>query len=232
MLHPSTAPAFGLATRAPPSLPSEEPLSYPPGMLLVGLTGGIGSGKSTVAGMFAARGTVVFDADEFARRAVDPGTPGHDRVVETFGTRILTDTGEIDRERLARVVFDDPDARRRLEAIIHPEVRRQFAGAVEAYRGTDRVVVQVVPLLVENRLEGAFEVVVVVSASESVRVMRAVASGSMSEDSVRARMAAQVTDEERELVADVIIRNEGTLEELDGRVDGVWEELRSRARSG
>lgn len=206
-------------------------LSYPPGMLLVGLTGGIGSGKSTVAGMLAAQGAVVFDADEFARQAVDPGSPGYDRIVETFGSEILTDTGEIDRERLAQVVFDDPEARRHLEGIIHPEVRRQFAEAVEAYRGTEVVVVEVVPLLVENHLEGAFDVVVVVNAPESVRVMRAAAGGSMNEDSVRARMAAQTTDEERELVADIIIPNGGTLEELEARIESLWEELRLRATS-
>src|SRR5438046_1952107 len=106
--------------------------------------------------MLAGKGAVVIDADDLARRAVDPGTPGFRQVVEAFGSEILDPDGTIDREKLAAVVFGDPEARRRLEAIIHPEVARLFAEAVEAHRGTDRVVVYVVPLLVENRLQEGF----------------------------------------------------------------------------
>lgn len=197
-------------------------------MLLVGLTGGIGAGKSTVAHMLERRGAVVLDADEFARQAVQPGTGGYARVVEAFGSDILTRDGGIDRERLADVVFADVQARSRLESIVHPEVARLFAEAVEPYRDTDRVVVYVVPLLVERSLQSAFDAIVVVSASPEVRVARLVADRRMKEEEVRDRMAAQLSDVERERASDVVIRNEGSLEDLEREVDRLWNDLRSR----
>ncbi|MGQ0670888.1 MAG: dephospho-CoA kinase [Actinomycetota bacterium] len=200
-------------------------------MLLVGLTGGIGSGKSTVARMLEARGAVVLDADEFARRAIDPGTPGHESVVDAFGAGVVAPSGEIDRDGLARVVFADPDARRRLEAIVHPEVARQFAESVEPYRETDRVVVYVVPLLVESRLEAGFDVVVVVAASETARVARLAMDRGMSEADARARMSAQLSDEERERVAGFVVENDGALDDLETRVDRLWTGLLEHARS-
>lgn len=199
-------------------------------MLLVGLTGGIGSGKSTVARMLEARGAVVLDADEFARRAIDPGMSGHASVVEAFGAGVVAPSGEIDREELASVVFADPDARRRLEAIVHPEVARQFAESVELYRETDRVVVYVVPLLVESGLESGFDVVVMVAASEASRVTRLARDRGMSEADARARMAAQLTDEERGRVADFVIENDGALDDLGMRVDRLWTDLLEHAR--
>src|SRR5438128_3924229 len=141
-------------------------------MLLVGLTGGIGAGKSTVARMLAGRGAVVIDADDLARRAIDPGTPGFDAVVKAFGPEALTSDGEIDRNRLAALVFADEEARRKLEAIVHPEVARLFAEEAARYRDTDKVVVYAVPLLVESGLQEMFHVVVVLTAEREARVTR------------------------------------------------------------
>jgi dephospho-CoA kinase len=199
-------------------------------MLLVGLTGGIGSGKSTVAAMLEERGAVVFDADEFARQAVAAGTPGFRHVVETFGQRVIGPDGEIDRAKLAAIVFEDAEDRARLEAIVHPEVGRLLQQSLEPYRDTDRTVVYAVPLLVENRLESMFDVVVLVTASEDVRVERLVRRGLAAEDA-RSRIRAQLSDAEREAVADAVIPNVGTEQELEGRVEALWTTLRERARS-
>jgi dephospho-CoA kinase len=198
-------------------------------VLLVGLTGGIGSGKSTVARMLELRGAVVFDADALARQAVEPGTPGHDAVVERFGANVLGPGGELDREALASIVFADPAARRDLEAIVHPEVRRLFAEGCEAYRDDDVVVVFSAPLLVETGMHTAFEVLVVVSIPVETQMERLLRDRAMREDSIRARIAAQAPLEEKAAVADVIVDNEGTLEELEGQVDRLWNDLRIRA---
>ncbi len=197
-------------------------------MLLVGLTGGIGSGKSTVAGMLVGRGAVVVDADDLARRAVEAGTPGFDQVREAFGESVVRPDGSLDREALAALVFRDPDARKTLESIVHPEVARLFLEERTRYEVTDRVVVYAVPLLVENGLQGMFDVVVVVTADERTRLDLLVARGMTSEDA-RDRMAAQAPESERERVADVVIRNEGSMEELERRVDEVWADLTRRA---
>jgi dephospho-CoA kinase len=201
-------------------------------VLLVGLTGGIGSGKSAVATMLERLGAVVFDADEFARRAIDPGTPGEAAVAEAFGPSVLTPAGHVDRDRLAAVVFADPDARRRLEAIVHPEVARLLADAVEPYRETDRLVVYDVPLLVENHLESMFDVVVVVRAPEAVRVSRLASDRGMSEEAVLARIAAQASDQERETAAHDVIVNDGTLEDLERGVEALWHRLQAAAERG
>jgi len=193
-------------------------------MLLVGLTGGIGSGKSTVAGMLEDRGAVVLDADEFARRAVAAGTPGFRHVVETFGRRVVAEDGEIDRARLARMVFAEPQDRERLEAIVHPEVARLLHEELQPYRDTDRVVVYAVPLLVENGLQSMFDEVVVVTAPEDLRVERLMARG-MAEDDARARIGAQLTDDEREAVATHVLRNDASVEDLERQVDELWAEL-------
>lgn len=198
-------------------------------MLLVGLTGGIGSGKTTVASLLETRGAVVFDADLLARDAIAPGTPGHERVLERFGPNVLAPGGGIDRDALAALVFADPAARRDLEAIVHPEVRRLFAESVEAYEGTDAVVVFSAPLLVETGMHTAFEVLVVVSAPTDTQVDRLLRDRGMSESAIRQRIDAQLPLEEKAAVADILIDNEGTLEELEGQVDRVWDELRTRA---
>jgi len=198
-------------------------------MLLVGLTGGIGSGKTTVAHMLEARGAVVFDADVLARDAIAPGTPGHERVVERFGSNVLAPGGDIDREALASTVFADPAARRDLEAIVHPEVRRLFAESTEEYRDTDAVVVFSAPLLVETGMHTAFEVLIVVSAPVETQVDRLLRGRAMSEAAIRGRIGAQLPLEEKAAVADILIDNEGTLEELEGQVDRAWADLRARA---
>lgn len=200
-------------------------------MLLVGLTGGIGSGKSTVARMLAARGAVVLDADAFARDAVAAGTPGFRAVVERFGGEVVDPDGELDRRGLAAIVFADDEARRDLEAIVHPEVRRLFAEGCKAYGDTDRVVVFSAPLLVETGMHTAFEVLVLVSTSVETQIERLLRGRGMSEEQVRARIDAQAPLDEKAAIADVIVDNEGDLEELELQVDRLWDELRTRAAS-
>ncbi len=198
-------------------------------MLLVGLTGGIGSGKSTVARMLEERGAVVIDADELAREAIEPGSQGYAEVLRRFGPEVVALSGDIDRGRLASVVFDDPEARRDLEAITHPEVGRLFAEATEPYRATDRVVVYGVPLLVESRLQEMFDAVVVVSAPEETRIRRLLVDRGMSEEAIRARIAAQASDDERERDATFVVRNEGSLADLEAAVEHLWRKLQRRA---
>jgi dephospho-CoA kinase len=198
-------------------------------MLLVGLTGGIGSGKSTVAELLAERGAVVIDADDLARRAVAPGTSGFDRVVETFGSDILGPDGGIDRATLADVVFADPSRLRELEAIIHPEVARLLVESVELYRDTDDVIVYAVPLLAERGMAEGFDVVVVVVADVDRRIERLMRDRGMTAEEVRARVAAQLTDEERARVADVLLDNDGEPERLTPQVNRLWTDLAKRA---
>ena len=201
-------------------------------MLLVGLTGGIGSGKSTVARQLAERGAVVIDADDLARQAVAAGTDGFDRVVQTFGRDILTPDGDLDRRRLGELVFADAARRRELEAIVHPEVARLFVEVVAPYRTTDQVVVYSIPLLVERGMADAFDVVVVVMADPDHRVERVVRDRGLAPDEVRATMAAQVTDDERSLVADVLLDNDGEPADLERQVDRLWSDLAARAAAG
>lgn len=198
-------------------------------MLLVGLTGGIGSGKSVVARMLAARGAVILDADAFARDAVAAGTPGFEAVVRRFGTAVVGDDGELDRTRLAAAAFADDAARRDLEAIVHPIVRRRIAEAVREHAGTDRVVVLESPLLLEAGRADAVEVLVVVDAPEATRIRRLVSERGMTEEQVRARMAAQLPSEDKVRLADVVIDNDGTIDRLEQRVDRLWRDLRARA---
>ena len=197
-------------------------------MLLVGLTGGIGSGKSTVARLLEKRGAVVFDADLLAREAVEPGTPGHGAVIDRFGADVLAPGGELDREALASIVFADPAARRDLEQIVHPEVRRLFAEGTGAYRDTDRVVVFSAPLLVESGMHTAFEILVVVSATVATQIERLMRQRGMSEASIRARIEAQAPLEDKAAVADFLVDNEGTLDELESQVERLWTDLSAR----
>jgi dephospho-CoA kinase len=174
---------------------------------------------------------VVFDADVIAREVVEPGTPGHHAVVERFGANVLAPGGELDRDALASIVFADPAARRDLEAIVHPEVRRLFAEGSEAYRDTERVVVFSAPLLVETGMHTAFDVLIVLSTPVETQVERLMRDRGMSEDAVLARIAAQASMEAKAEVADVLLPNEGGLDELRERVDRVWAELVARAAS-
>jgi dephospho-CoA kinase len=198
-------------------------------MLLVGLTGGIGSGKSTVARLLERRGAVVIEADGLAREVVEPGTPGFARVVDAFGPGVVAADGTLDRAALAGIVFEDAERRRELETIVHPEVARRFAEEVERYRDTDAIVVYAVPLLVERGLAAAFDVVLTVAAPEDLRVERVVGERGSDPADVRARSAAQVGDAERAAVADLVIDNAGGIGELEAAVDRAWAFLRERA---
>jgi dephospho-CoA kinase len=189
---------------------------------MIGLTGGIGSGKSTVATLLAARGARLVDADRIAREVVGPGTPGLAAVVEAFGDGVLTSEGALDRSALAAVVFADPAARARLDGIVHPLVRARAAEMVAQAR-PDSVVVQDVPLLVETGQAASFDLVLVVEADSETRVRRLVQRG-LTEEDARARIAAQATDEQRRAVADVVLDNTGTIEDLTAQVERFWSE--------
>jgi dephospho-CoA kinase len=197
-------------------------------MLLVGLTGGIGSGKSTVARMLRDRGALVLSADAYARDAVAAGSSGFRRVVDLFGPDVVGPDGELDRAAIAAIVFADAGRRSELEAVVHPEVRRRIAEAVADASGTDRVVVVDSPLLIETGAHEGFPLVIVVSASPRTQVERLVARG-MAEDDARARLAAQMPLDEKARVADVLLDNEGTEAELEAQVDRLWSDLAARA---
>ncbi len=200
-------------------------------MLFVGLTGGIGSGKSTAAAMLAERGAVVLDADAFAREAVARGTSGFDQVVELFGPGIVGPDGELDRPRIASAIFSDDDLRSALEAIVHPEVRRRIVEGVAAHVDTDHVVVLNSPLLIETGGDRDCDLVVVVSAEPDTQIARLAARG-MDEADARARLAAQLPLERKAEQADVVLDNEGTTTELEAQVDRLWGDLRARADPG
>jgi dephospho-CoA kinase len=191
------------------------------GMLRVGLTGGIGSGKSTVAARLVERGAVLIDSDVLAREVVAPGTDGLAEIVTTFSEGVLRADGALDRPALAAVVFDDPAARQRLNAIVHPRVRRRSAELIAA-APADAVVVQDVPLLVENGMAPLFSLVIVVHADAEERVRRLVAIRGMPEADARARIAAQVDDDARRAAADVWLDNSGAPANLEAAVDALW----------
>jgi dephospho-CoA kinase len=191
-------------------------------VLRIGLTGGIGSGKSTVSRLLAEHGAVIVDADVIAREVVEPGTPGLAAIVEAFGSAILAADGSLDRPALAAVVFAEPDERRKLDGIVHPLVRAR-AVEVAAAAPSDAVVVHDVPLLAETGQASSYDLVVVVEADPGTRVARLVQRGLTAEDA-RARIAAQATDEERRAIADVVLDNSGTPERLAEQVDRFWDE--------
>jgi dephospho-CoA kinase len=200
-------------------------------MLLVGLTGGIGSGKSTVARFLGEHGAVIVDADVFARDAVRAGSDAFEAVVRRFGDQVVGPDGELDRPKLASIVFADRAALADLEAIVHPEVRRMIADRIQAELDCDRVVVLVNPLLIEMGAHRDCDVVVVISADPETQVARTVARG-MDEADVRARLAAQLPIEERARAADVLLDNEDTLERLEAEVAVLWASLAARAAGG
>ncbi|MGW5659091.1 dephospho-CoA kinase [Streptomyces sp. NPDC003758] len=197
-------------------------------MLKVGLTGGIGSGKSEVSRLLVERGAVLIDADRIAREVVAPGTPGLAAVVEAFGEDILTADGSLDRPRLGSIVFADPDKLAVLNSIVHPLVGAR-SRELETTADDDAVVVHDVPLLAENGLAPLYDLVIVVDASPATQLDRLVRLRGMTEEDARARMAAQAPREKRLEVADIVIDNDVPLEQLKRRVRDVWEELVRRA---
>ena len=190
-------------------------------MIRVGLTGGIGSGKSTVAGLLAERGAVVIDSDVVAREVVAPGSDGLALVAAEFGPEVVGPDGALDRARLAAVVFTDAAARSRLNRIVHPLIAartRELVGAAPP----GAVLVHDVPLLVENKLASAYDLVLVVEAPEAVRIRRLRDERGMTEADARARMSVQASDAQRRAAADVVIENSGDLAELATAVGQVW----------
>jgi dephospho-CoA kinase len=203
-------------------------------MLRVGLTGGIGSGKSEVSKRLGALGAVVVDADKAAREVVEPGTAGLARIAETFGPGVLRADGSLDRAKLADIVFADEEARGRLNAIVHPLVREHMRAAEAAAiqtGGDDAVIVHDVPLLAEGGRGGQFDLVIVVDVPPEVQVERLAGRG-MPEEQARARMSAQATRERRLATADIVIDNSGSLADLDRCVAEVWADLQAHTSMG
>ena len=198
-------------------------------MLRVGLTGGIGAGKSEVARRLAAQGAVLIDADAIARQVVAPGTDGLAAVVAAFGAGVLRPEGDLDRERLGGIVFADPGELARLNAIIHPLVGARMT-ELEKGAGEDAILVHDVPLLAENNLAAGYDLVVVVDAPEHGQLDRLTRHRRMSQDQAQARMAAQVSRDKRLAIADLVVDNSSSLAELDRQVGDLWAELRRRAR--
>lgn len=196
--------------------------------LRVGLTGGIGSGKSTVARLLADRGAFVVDADAIAREVVSPGSDGLAALVDHFGVRILNADGSLNRQELAGIVFADPDERAQLDAITHPRI----AGLThERYKlaAPGQIIVHDVPLLVELGLASGYDHVVVVDCPDEIRVQRLVERGLTGADA-RSRIAAQATREQRLAVADTVLDNSTTADDLVVQVDALWEQLTSGIR--
>jgi dephospho-CoA kinase len=190
----------------------------------IAVTGGVGAGKSEVSRLLAERGATVVDADALAREVVAPGTPGLSAVVREFGPGVLTGDGSLDRAGLARLVFADEGARRRLEAIVHPVVKARAAELL-ARVPTSALAVYDVPLLVEKDLGHGFEAVVVVDVSPETQVERLVRDRGMTSADARARLAAQASRAQRLAVADIVLDNSGTRVDLAARVEELWERL-------
>ena len=197
-------------------------------MLVVALTGGIGSGKSTVGQMFQDLGAIVTDSDQLAREVVERGTTGFDQIIATFGDEVLKN-GDLNRAFLAELVFKDPAKREQLEQITHPMIRKAFAKIVESVK-SDSIVVNQIPLLVESKHDYKFDHVITVSASQEVRIERLINRG-MSLTQINQRLQAQSSDIQREQIADSIIRNEGSQAELLSEVEKVWELLQLKNKN-
>ena len=194
----------------------------------VGLTGGIASGKSTVSAVLAELGAVVIDADLIAREVVARGTPGLDAVVAEFGPGVLTEEGDLDRAAMSALVFSDPSARKRLEAIVHPLVHRRSA-ELEAAAPPRSVIVHDIPLLAEVGRSGQFDAVVVVDAPTDVQVTRMVRDRGWTREEAESRIAAQASREDRLAIATHVIDNTGSLDDLRRRVEEAYAELAGRA---
>jgi dephospho-CoA kinase len=202
-------------------------------MLIVGLTGNIAAGKSTVARLFVARGASLVDADVLAREAVRPGTPALAAIVERWGEQVLAPDGVLDRPALRARVFGEPAELEALNAIVHPEVGRLRDRALaEARARGDRMLVCDVPLLFERDLAGEFDVVVLVDAPRDLRLERLVHDRGLREPEAMAMLAAQMPAELKRARADYVIENAGTRAELEARVDAVWRALERRSAAG
>ncbi|MFD9094000.1 dephospho-CoA kinase [Streptomyces collinus] len=198
-------------------------------MLKVGLTGGIGAGKSEVSRLLVEHGAVLIDADRIAREVVAPGTPGLTAVVDAFGPDVLTSDGSLDRPKLGSIVFADPRKLATLNAIVHPLVGTR-SRALEDAAADDAVVIHDVPLLTENGLAPLYDLVIVVDTSPDTQLDRLVRQRGMTEHDARARMAAQATREQRREIADIVIDNDVPLDTLRKRVAEVWDDLARRAQ--
>jgi dephospho-CoA kinase len=200
-------------------------------MLKVGLTGGIGAGKSEVSQRLASYGALVIDADQIARAVVEPGTPGLAQVVGLFGTGVLAPDGTLDRQRLGEIVFGDDELRAKLNSIIHPLVGARLR-ELEQGADADAILIEDVPLIAENDLAGFYDLVVVVDVPPRLQEERLIRDRGMTPDQVAARMAAQASREQRLAIASIVVDNSGSLAELDREVGELWAELSRRARSG
>jgi len=192
----------------------------------VGLTGGIGAGKSTVADLFSKRGAVVIRSDELARQVIEPQTPGFKQVTSRFGNEIVNDEGSIDRAKLAQVVFNDDVALKDLENIVHPLVRER-TNQLMSEQTSETIIVNEIPLLLEKKMESLFDFLVIVISSEKNRLERLFQKG-VSEDQAKARMAKQVNDQVRKAAADFLIVNDGNLDQLEADVQKIWQTLQER----
>jgi dephospho-CoA kinase len=200
-------------------------------MLKVGLTGGIGSGKSEVARRLAGYGALIIDADRIAREVVEPGTPGLAQVVGQFGAAVLASDGTLDRAALGEIVFSDAELRGKLNAIIHPLVGARIR-ELEQGADQDAIVVEDIPLIAENDMAGFFDLVVVVDVPPRIQEERLIRERELTRDQVAARMAAQASREQRLAIAGIVLDNSGSLAELDRQVGDLWAELSRLARSG
>jgi len=192
----------------------------------VGLTGGIGAGKSTVADLFARRGAVVIRADELARQVIEKSTPGFDKVVSRFGNNILDEDGNIDRAKLATIVFSEQKSLEDLENIIHPLVREE-TNRIMSRQTPETIIINEIPLLLEKQMQSLFDCLIIVISSEKNRLARLVNNG-FTQDQVKARMAKQVDDETRKASADYLIVNDGDKDQLDKDVEKIWQSLQER----
>lgn len=195
----------------------------------VALTGGIASGKTTVANLLAEHGALLIDSDQLAREVVEPGTPGLAQVVTRFGEQVLTQAGSLDRQALGDIVFADAAARADLNAIIHPLVRRRRAELI-AQAAADQIVVSVIPLLVETGLVDQFDAVVVVDVPSQTQVARLVRRNDISPEQAQARLDAQASRAERLAAADWVVTNSGSRAELEAQVERLWSQMRSKAQ--
>ena len=193
----------------------------------VGLTGGIGAGKSTVADLFSQKGAVVIRSDELARQVIEPQTPGFQQVIDRFGEDFVNSEGYIDRAKLAQIVFQDDAALKDLENIVHPLVRSKTNQIIDQHT-SETIIVNEIPLLLEKEMESLFDFLVIVISSEKNRLERLAQRGLTTEQAT-ARISKQVSDDERKAAADFLIVNDGNLDQLEADVEKIWQTLQERS---